>query len=144
MKTPFMVFALFALLFLSSVEHVYACVCVDDKNTSLNQKVRDAYRNSAAVFAGKVVGIDKSRPQVNYITIQIIDVWKGMLRPPTITIVTGKTPQDCEFPFLPETDYLIYAVPDGNYLGTNFCLRTALIANTPDIPILDKITRRTP
>jgi hypothetical protein len=144
MKTPFIVCALFVLLFLSSVESAYACQCVDDKNASLNQKVRDAYRNSVGVFAGRVVGIDKdSHPLVAYITIQVVNAWKGNI-PQSITIVTGKTAEACEFPFILNADYLVYAVPDANYLGTNFCLRTALISNTPDIPILDKITRRTP
>jgi hypothetical protein len=144
MRTPILVCALFALFFLSSVENVWACSCVpDDKNSSLNQKVRDAHRNSAAVFAGKVIGIDKvSHQLVNFITIQVFDAWKGNI-PPTITIVTNKGSEACEFPFVAEQSYLFYAIPDGNMLSTNICLRTNLLANNPDIEILNKIVKRT-
>jgi len=144
-KTPAIVFSLFVLLFLSSVETAFACSCIEeDKNSSLNQKVRDAYKNSTAVFAGKVTNIDKSTHSlVAFITIQIFDVWKGDI-PATIIIVTNKGGEACEFPFLLNSDYLIYATADGNMLSTNVCLRTNFLANNPDLSILNKITKRTP
>ena len=145
MRTPILVCALFALFFLSSVENVWACSCVpEDRNSSLNQKVRDAYRDSAAVFAGEIIGINKPpNSMVAFITIRVVDAWKGNI-PPTITIVTNIGSQSCEFPFAPEQLYLIYAIPDGNMLSTNICSRTNFLPNNPDVAILNKITKRTP
>ncbi len=144
-KTPAIVFSLFVLLFLSSVGNVFACSCVEeDKNSSLNQKVREAYKNSAAVFAGKVTNIDKlSHPLVALITIQVFDFWKGNI-PSLITIVTNQGGEACEFPFVLNSDYLIYATVDGNMLSTNVCLRTNFLSNNSDLSILNKITKRTP
>jgi hypothetical protein len=135
--------SLFFLLFLASAENSYACVCVpQDKNASLNQQVRDAYKNSAAVFAGKVVGIDgNSHPTLIFVTIQVFDAWKGNI-PQTIVIVTNKGQTACEFPFQLNSEYLIYGINDGGNISTNICLRTNFLANNPDVAILNKMTKR--
>ncbi len=145
MKTPVICFSLFVLLFLSSVENVFACSCVEeDKNSSLNQRVREAHRNATAVFAGRVTQINAppNQPYV-FVTIQVFDAWKGNI-PPTITIATNKGAEACEFPFVLNSEYLIYTTVDGNMLSTNICLRTNFLPNNPDVPILNKITKRTP
>jgi hypothetical protein len=145
MRTPVIVFSLFVLFFVASVENALACSCVEEnRNSSLNQRVREAYKNSAAVFAGKVTNIDRNfHPQVVYVTIQVFDVWKGNI-PQTINIITNKGGEACEFPFVLNSDYLIYALADGNLLSTNVCLRTNFFTNNPDVPILNKIIGRKP
>lgn len=78
---------------------------------------QETLKNSTAVFAGKVIKLEGSRPLM--VTLRILDVWKGQIFKDTIAIATGYT-EDIgsaegsyiTYPFVNGKKYLIYAYID--------------------------------
>ncbi len=146
MKTFIISLSLFLILFFGSAKNSLACVCVpQDRNASLNQQVRDAYKGASAVFSGTIVGVDETSDELsNLVTIDVLEVWKGPVAVSSrIVIKTGKRDADCKFPFVAGQGYLVYSYFEQNWLVTNICLRTNILGNNPDLAILNKIVKRT-
>ncbi|MGI0019807.1 MAG: hypothetical protein ACREAY_05005 [Nitrososphaera sp.] len=104
-----------SLAIFSGMPTVFACSC----NGPIPQS--EAFDESAAVFAGKVVSIESS----NYSKTVHFDAerpWKGVTES-AITITTGAGGGDCGYGFEEGREYLVYAYGSES-LGTGICGRT--------------------
>ncbi|MGB3614686.1 MAG: hypothetical protein WBA10_12910 [Elainellaceae cyanobacterium] len=98
-----------------------------------------ALADSAAVFAGTVVGIDVTNPAYMTVTLDVGETWKGMLSQ-TIHVQTAPTSAICGYHFEQGEAYLVYAQQLGSQLRTTQCDRTSpLNQATQDIAILNAI-----
>jgi len=118
-----------------------ACTCdLPLAKSSLSQQVKQARKQSRAVFSGKVLEII-ANPQTFYVEVKlkVESSWKGNL-PAEVTVFTGRGGGDCGFHFEVSESYLIYAYGSGNgSLGTNICQRTAGISGAGlDLKILGR------
>lgn len=143
-------FAAFVLVFIYAMP-TWACTCVDLPDIPLDKQVREAVKDSARVFNGKVTKVvmpeDGAYSQVTvYFAIQ--KTWKGKARK-TLILKTGLGGGDCGYRFEVGKTYLVYAystdeqMPNNNgvTLETNICSRTQILNRaTKDIEILKQIT----
>lgn len=122
----------------------FACSCRPVEEKSIAAHVRDAKKESAAVFAGKVLEIIESDELFNtQVKIKVINVWKGS-RSKEITIFTGRDDGMCRYDFEVGKTYLVYATKaimsksSGN-LETTMCSRTQVYSSAKhDLRILGK------
>lgn len=110
----------------------FACNCdLPPAHPSLEQQVKKAKRNSAAVFAGEVLDVQKSSEFSRFFTIRLNYKWKGVFDSEVITVVTGVGNGDCGYPFRVGETYLVYAYKSStDALSTNVCQRTNLFAES--------------
>lgn len=104
-----------SLAIFSEMPAAFACSCAGPAPPS------EAFDESAAVFAGKVAGIESS----NYGKIVHFDAeraWKGVTQS-AITVTTGAGGGDCGYGFEEGKEYLVYAYGTGP-LSTGICGRT--------------------
>ena len=144
MRKILVVASVLFLLFLSSAENSFACSCVsEDKRSSLNQRVREAYKNSTAVFSAKILIITEQPEAGNVkVKIRLVKSWKGKIFK-TLTITTGLGGGDCGYHFEAGKVYLIYAYQDeNNKLNTNICTRTTGIVSNKEVTILNKLQQK--
>jgi hypothetical protein len=94
---------------------------------------KEALKNAAAVFAGKV-SAKKAGGEV-VVTFDVSKAWKGV-DAKTITVRTPRDSAACGFTFEMEKSYLIYAHRDSEgaeaKLSTNICTRTKLLSEAKD------------
>ncbi|HYP43377.1 MAG TPA: hypothetical protein VEQ18_05085 [Candidatus Nitrosocosmicus sp.] len=122
----------------------FGCSCRPVEKKSIAALVRDAKKESAAVFAGKVLEIIESDELFNtQVKIKVINVWKGSLSN-EITIFTGRDDGMCRYDFEVGKTYLVYAAKgimsnsSGN-LETTMCSRTQVYSSAKhDLRILGK------
>jgi len=120
-------------------------LCERDTDTSpaaVNRSRRDAVARAAAVFAGKVIALDRVR-----VRLEVKTVWKGN-RDKELVLATG-LPADLDvwvedrYEFALGREYLVYAYYGAGALTTDACTRTMLLADASDeIRALDQIMRR--
>jgi hypothetical protein len=116
-------FGLMALAFVLSLATVSACSCMAP-GTPLEELNR-----SDAVFAGKVIDIDKGFMDYTYkVTFEVQDSWKG-IEAQEITLQTGQDSAMCGYPFEVNKTYLVYADQLEGELTAGLCSRTALLSN---------------
>lgn len=92
---------------------------------------KKALEQAAAVFTGKVVGIDADeKGSFNVVTFYVENAWKGVDRK-TITISTAKNGAACGYGFKKDGTYLVYCHPakPGGGLWTGLCSRTRPLAD---------------
>ncbi len=104
-----------SLAIFSEMPTAFACSCAGSTPPS------EAFGESTAVFAGKVVSIESN----NYSKTVHFDVeraWKGVTES-AITITTGEGGGDCGYGFEEGKEYLVYAYGSES-LTTGICGRT--------------------
>lgn len=123
-------------------EKTYACSCLaPDPNKSLNQQVKEAYKNSSAVFSAKVLSISENPAKYSKtVTLRLTKSWKGKLSK-SFTITTAMDSAMCGYEFTVGKIFLIYAYGKPKDLGTGICSRTALLKNNEDISFLNKLKK---
>jgi hypothetical protein len=123
----------------------WACSCIFPPQPPL------AYADAAAVFTGKVVGIDNpsQSPFISqivstwvswtniypdysfyqqHVTFEVQDSWKGVTTT-AVTVQTGSGGGDCGYYFGLNQQYVVYAYQsDNSGLNTNICTRTTDIS----------------
>lgn len=135
------VFALF--LFIVGASNTLACSCdLPIGNKSLEKQIKENYKNSVAVFSGKVTEIFKD-PNAYFVKVKFESekIYKGVISKEVI-ITTGRGGGDCGYNFEVGKNYLVYAYGDFDNLQTNICQRTSLIEETKDAKVLEKIKKK--
>lgn len=143
MKTSFFVFVICVLMLFAAANETLACSCASAfLKTTLNQAVREAYKDSDAVFSGEVLKIDKN-PNSNFAAVKFkVDKnWKGK-NSSILSVRTAASSAECGYYFEIGKKYLVYAYRDNRSLHVSICSRTALLDADPDPAILNKIKRR--
>ena len=92
----------------------------------------DELARSAAVFAGKVVGLDvpagvNSGADPVRVTFQISQVWKGTASP-NLVVTTAQSSASCGVAFEQGQDYLVYAAGTDDALTASLCSRTGTLS----------------
>jgi hypothetical protein len=129
-------------LWLTSVGEVKACSCAAPTTNNLQSLVKKAYKDSQAVFSGKVLKIHRNE-KLFYIEVrfQVEKSWKNKLAK-EITITTGLDSAGCGFSFESGEKYLVYAYRSTKNLETNICTRTNLLAQTnKDLVVLNRLKK---
>lgn len=118
MKIPLVSFLVFIMILVSGSASAYAC-CVDIGMTQ-NEKVSWGLKQSVAVFAGKVIALEKSSETLNIIaTFSVDEFWKGDLGSTVeVKVADGSTGS---YDVRIGTSYLIYAGRAEGNLMTGAC-----------------------
>jgi hypothetical protein len=131
------------LIFLTTLtaSKVIACSCAFiTEGISIERQVKDAYKNSSAVFIGEVSEI-VSKPDVYYVLVKFKTEksWSRNVQK-EITISTGRGSGDCGYEFVVGKKYLVYAYGEDK-LETNICTRTDIAESNKDISVLNKLKK---
>ncbi len=123
-----------------------ACVC-------LTTTPKKNFRNSRAVFEGKVIDImaktDRSRDTSDSlvafkVTFEVSKVWKGKVDKQQVVLTSGSFP-GCEYSFEKGKEYLVYASAEELTIQTGLCNTIQLLADAQtDLAVLEQETRVTP
>lgn len=142
MKKILFVFCLLIAFWFVQPKQVSACSCVAPSTNNTRILVRDAYKNSQAIFSGKVLEIVRNDSSYSFLVkMQVRKFWKGKLFK-KIEISTALDSAACGFAFEVGKEYLIYAYKNENKLTTNICSRTKLLtATTEDVAFLNKLKK---
>jgi len=127
MRKAVLVFGVIMFLLVVCVE-VSACSCdADPPTATTKQLVAVALSGARAVFAGKVVAIEK-RSNLLRVLFKVDRTWKGKVFS-RMLVTTGRGGGDCGFHFRIGRLYLVYAgLAVGNTLGTSICHRTGSLS----------------
>lgn len=104
-------------------ESAQACSC------AAPPPVKQALKEAAAVFAGRVKDIQKA-PTGNHfgsleVTLEVLESWKGPKAGKTVKVFTSRSGASCGYAFFKNEGYLVYAYPFQNQrLTTTLCTRT--------------------
>ena len=124
-KTPFLI-----LIFIISLSYVNACSCIPPGPPE------ESLEGATAVFAGKVVDIDKPFVKTSFmdmmkVEFEVSKVWKGPAYT-TIFVQTATPGASCGYPFEKGKEYLVYAYGTENTLSANLCSRTRLLSRAQE------------
>ena len=102
-----LVLSLIGLWFMMTPGQGYACSCVDPGSPS------EALADSAAVFSGRVVSIDRSRVKQSsadplIVEFEVMTVWKGPADR-RMHVTTPVNSASCGYSFLEGAEYLVYS-----------------------------------
>ena len=139
---------LFAMVLLGGSQSAFACVCGGEPGKLSEQQIKAAiareFNESASVFSGEVVALDRFT-----VKFKLITMWKGdALEEFTISTGAKKISEDyyrrsgCDYNFKVGEKYLVYArATDDNQLIARWCTRTNVLrggeADTPELDILN-------
>jgi hypothetical protein len=117
------------------IETESACACSCAPPGPLDEDLTTA----AAVFTGKVVGLDESiggsgpisSADPMKVTFQVYTVWKGSVSQ-TTTVTTARSGSSCGYTFEKGGEYIVYAHGPENNLSVSLCSRTQPLATAED------------
>ena len=133
----------FVFCLLISATKVFACVCVNLPEQTLEDLVKDGVKNSRVVFAGKVIGFEyrKGIPnefmqskgidyETKVVKFRVEQWWKGEV-PREILLATDETKNadgtasnsSCNYNYKEGESYLVFAYGKENELRTMACSR---------------------
>ncbi len=123
-----------------------ACICFPTTP-------KKSFRNSRAVFAGKVIDImaqsDRNRETSDSlarfkVTFEVSKVWKGQVEQQQVVLSSESSP-GCGYSFVKGEEYLVYASGEELAIQTEWCNATKPLANAEaDLAVLEQETRVTP
>jgi hypothetical protein len=105
-------------------------------------KFEEACQISPHIFEGRFIQKATGKQNNPYYPLSlykvvVLDIWKGELKD-TVDLFTGIGGGDCGTSFDSGKTYLIWTSNQYGYLlSTNFCTRTRLIYDTPDVDLLN-------
>lgn len=139
-KTIYITLAMIAFTF-AAAETSLACSCIAPIG-KIKTQVTNAYKDSAAIFAGKVIAMDKTSDG-NYwlVKFAVQDTWKGT-GTSEITIKTALESAMCGYGFEDGKEYLVYAHGTAADLSVVNCSRTASASDKTDVTYLAKLRRK--
>lgn len=120
-----------ALAALLAATPAAACMCTAPPPPA------QALEEACAVFAGRVVAVERTDRQTDYgrlprilATVELSAVWKGVPEGDTVEVWTGLGGGDCGYGFEEGVEVLVYAtaLADGD-LQTDICTRTGKLAS---------------
>jgi hypothetical protein len=142
-------YVLGALLLGSTAANACMCAASPEAKTTaqITAEVRAAVQGAAAVFSGKVIGVDALS-----VTFVVDSVWKGSVTR-LFVMSTGAvanadgtmTISSCDFSFREGRSYVVFAHPAGDKgaLHASACELTADLKDAPDTPDhLDRVATR--
>ena len=92
----------------------------------------EAYEMADVVFSGEVTNVILDwNNLIKEVSIDVYDVWKGSIGS-QIIILTGIDDGICGYNFQVNEEYLIYGNYSGDYIWTNICTRTNLLADAEE------------
>ena len=117
-----MVLVVLGGVFLLPSQCAYACQCTMPPGS---QDVERVLADSAAVFSGEVVKIDRPSPfksgaDLETDTFRVYEVWKGPEQR-TLEVHTALMGASCGYPFKEGQEYLVYAYTGKQGFETDLC-----------------------
>ena len=139
-KAIYITLAFIAFTF-AAAETSLACSCFAPTGTPKTQ-VANAYKNSAAIFSGKVTSVEPTGDG-NYftVTLTVNDSWKGTTDT-EIKITTARDSAMCGYYFEVGKEYIVYAHGTAADLGVGNCSRTSGLSDNSDIKYLVKLKKK--
>jgi hypothetical protein len=118
-----------------------ACSCVATREPVKTQ-VSNAYKDSTAIFSGKVTSIEQTADGNTYvIKFAVKDTWKGTAGA-EITVRTATQSSMCGYRFEIGKEYLVYSYGTVEALGVANCSRTAWMPGNTDAKYLAKLKKK--
>ncbi len=129
--------------FALSASNTFACTCqLPFVPETLNKQVKKAYKESNAIFSGKVIEMVKDEgTHFMRVKFKIEKSYKSKFSKEVI-ISTGLSGGNCRYKFEIGKSYLVYTSGDIDNLTTGICQRTSLSSLTKDAEVLDKIKKQ--
>jgi hypothetical protein len=142
MKKAIYISLTLTLFLLASAEKSYACSCLRSLEP-VKKQVRQAFKDSTAIFAGEVLEISEDSADENslLVKIKVAKSWKGELSS-EVTITTAKNSAMCGYSFEVGKKYLVYANGLKDSLMVSNCSRTTNMSNKGDVKYLAKLKRQ--
>ncbi len=139
-KTIYITLAMIAFTF-AAAETSLACSCIAPTG-KIKTQVTNAYKDSAAIFTGKVISMEKTSDG-NYwiVKLTVQTTWKGT-GASVITIKTALDSAMCGYNFEDGKEYLVYAHGTAADLNVDNCSRTASMSENADVKYLAKLKRK--
>lgn len=139
-KAIYTIFAVTVFLFAAETSH--ACSCMFSQEP-LKKQVETAYKDSAAIFTGKVLSVQPSPGEATYVTVKfaVAKTWKGS-KGTEISVTTEKDSAMCGYYFEVGKEYVVYANAAKMALTTSNCSRTALSMKNADIRYLKALAKK--
>jgi hypothetical protein len=127
---------------LASAETSFACSCPRSLEP-VKKQVRQAFKDSAAIFSGEVLEISESSTDENSLLVKfkVENLWKSELTS-EVTIATGKNSAMCGYSFEVGKKYLVYANGLEDSLMVTNCSQTTDMSNQRDVKYLAKLKRQ--
>jgi hypothetical protein len=139
-KTIYITLALIVFTFAAAGTSL-ACSCVATRE-SVKTQVSNAYKDSTAIFSGKVTAIEQTADGNTYVVkFAVKDTWKGA-GGTEITVRTETQSSMCGYRFALGREYVVYAYQSTNTLGVNNCSRTAIADSNGDVTYLAKLRKK--
>ncbi len=123
-RIVFISFLCCSLLF---YKQIFACTCIDQNFTSINEDLN----KSTAVFIGEVVSITGESKYLK-IKFDVLASYKGINERSYIIVKTAKSSSACGFPFKIKERYLVFTYGEDAFY-TGICSRTRLLADAREI-----------
>jgi len=103
-----------------------ACVCPSFSGETLEQETASRFRDAKAVFAGKVVKLEKVDGETSRLrtTIKVERWWKGELSEEIVLVGDGSS---CDYYFTLGEKYLVFAYEREGRLKTGSCSRNVTL-----------------
>lgn len=122
----------------ATAETSLACSCIAPTG-KVKTQVTNAYKDSAAIFTGKVISMEKTTDG-NYwlVRLTVQTTWKGT-GTSEITIKTALDSAMCGYGFEDGKEYLVYAHGTAADLNVGNCSRTASMSENTDVKYLAKL-----
>jgi hypothetical protein len=142
MKKTIYISLTLTVFLLASAETSFACSCPRSLEP-LKKQVRQAFKDSAAIFSGEVIEISDSPTEENSLLVKfkVANSWKGELTS-EVSITTAKNSAMCGYSFEVGKKYLVYANGLKDSLLVTNCSRTTDMGNQRDVKYLAKLKRQ--
>jgi hypothetical protein len=126
---------------IAAADTSYACSCMASRD-SVKTQITKAYKNSAAIFSGKVISAKQTEDGSYFIfTFAVNGSWKGKLGK-EVTVITAKDSSMCGYRFEDDKEYLVYAHGSVDELRVGICSRTASMSDSSDVKQLAKLKKK--
>ncbi|MBK6751452.1 MAG: hypothetical protein IPG67_16010 [Acidobacteria bacterium] len=125
----------------AAAETSLACSCIAPTG-KLKTQVSNAYKDSDAIFSGKVISMEKTSDG-NYwlVKLAVNYTWKGTGMS-EITIKTALDSAMCGYRFENGKEYLVYAHGTAADLYVGNCSRTGSVSENGDVKYLANLKRK--
>ena len=139
-KTLYITLALIVFTFAAAGTSL-ACSCIAPTG-KVKTQVSNAYKDSAAIFSGKVISMEKTSDG-NYwlVKLAVQTTWKGTSTS-EITIKTALDSAMCGYRFEDGKEYLVYAHGTAADLYVGNCSRTGSMSKNGDLKYLANLKKK--
>ena len=119
------------LLLILAIRPAAGCSCIPPPPP------RKALADAVAVFSGKVLKVDKTKPRLYSVTFEVVRIYKGV-KTAKVDVATATSSAACGYNFAVGQSYLVYCYGKKG-LATNICTRTTSLKSAKkDLDALGK------